>query len=59
MGALDGVTTGPNFSSFGTSSAVFRIGAVSEATVFNSSLSTANRQTLERNQGGCSGITMP
>ncbi len=72
LGSLDGITasSGANFIA---SSAAFWIGGggpsqsatgdwigtISEAMVFNSSLSTASRQTLERNQGAWFGITVP
>ena len=35
------------------------IGTISEATVFNLTLTTAQRQTLERNQGAYYGISVP
>ena len=72
LGSLDGITNSTP-SNFATSSNVFWIGGggptqsptgdwigtIAEVAVFNSSLSTANRQTLERNQGAYFGITVP
>jgi hypothetical protein len=43
----------------GQSAAGDWIGTVSEATVFNVSLTTSQRQALERNQGSYYGITVP
>jgi hypothetical protein len=73
LGALDGITTGPIGSNFFSSAGVFWIGGggatqsatgdwigtISEAMVFNYSMSTANRQTLERSQGAYFGVTVP
>jgi hypothetical protein len=72
LGALDGITT-TNGANFIASSAVFHIGrggpvqspsgdwigTISEAAVFNYSMSTADRLTLERNQGAYFGIIVP
>lgn len=72
LGSLDGITTS-GFAYFAASGAAFWIGGggpgqsatgdwigtISEAMVFNSSLSTASRQALERDQGAYFGITVP
>jgi len=71
IGALDGITT-TSAANFIASSAGFHIGGggpaqspsgdwigtISEAAVFNVTLSTSERQTLERDQGSYYGITV-
>ncbi|WP_161957399.1 arabinofuranosidase catalytic domain-containing protein [Aestuariivirga litoralis] len=68
-GVLDGVVTASGPSGFVGSGAPFAIGGqnsagdwigtISEAVFFNSSLSSANRLVLERNQGAHYGISVP
>lgn len=72
IGALDGTLSLPSNNTYYLSSgSIFWIGGggisqtsgdwigtISEATVFNVTLSTAQRQTLERNQGAYYGITV-
>ena len=70
-GSLDGnVTVGPATSSFFPVSVSFGIGGsggstgdwigtISEVAMFNATLSTSERQTLERSQGAYFGIAVP
>lgn len=72
LGSVDGITNSTPANFVGSTAAFWIggggptqsvagdwIGTISEAMVFNSSLSTANRQALERNQGNYFGITVP